>query len=128
MKAAYPVVFTKLDDGFMAYIPDFQANTQGDTLAEAIAMARDAMGLLGIEMEDRQMSLPNPSITARCEEGEIVSMVDIDFTEYRARYDNRSVRRNISLPAWLDLAAARAGVNVSSVAQAALKRELHMEG
>ena len=52
MKAVYPVVFTKLDNGYTAYVPDFDINTQGDDLAEAIEMARDAIGLMGIDMED----------------------------------------------------------------------------
>ena len=52
MKAVYPVVFTKLSDGYMAYIPDFDSNTQGDSLAEAIEMARDVIGMMGIDKED----------------------------------------------------------------------------
>jgi post-segregation antitoxin (ccd killing protein) len=37
-----------------------------------------------------------------------------------------SVRRNVSLPAWLDAEAARSGINVSAVLQDALKKELHI--
>ena len=89
MKAAYPVVFTKLDDGYMVYIPDFDANTQGDSMTEAIEMARDVIGLLGIDMEDEQKCIPLPSDpeTVTHEKGEIVSMVDVDFTKYRREHD-----------------------------------------
>ena len=38
MKLVYPVVFTRLDDGYMAYVPDLEINTQGNSLAEAIEM------------------------------------------------------------------------------------------
>ena len=85
MKAVYPVVFTKLDDGFMAYVPDLEINTQGDDLPDAISSARDAIGLMGIDMQDDGKDIPQPSPieAVKCEEGEIVSMVDIDFIEYR---------------------------------------------
>ena len=53
MKLVYPVIFTEDPaGGYMAYVPDQEINTQGEDLAEAIAMARDAMGLVGIDMED----------------------------------------------------------------------------
>ena len=126
MKTAYPVVFTKLTDGYMAYVPDMQINAQGDDLAEAIAAARDAIGLMGIDMEDDQKPLPAPSPLAviPIAPDSIVSLVDIDFTEYRHAHERRSVRRSVTLPAWLDTAAEKAGLNVSAVLQAALKKEL----
>ena len=59
MKRAYPVIFTPAaEGGFTSYMPDFNINSQGDNLAEAIEMARDAMGLMGIDMEDDGKVLP----------------------------------------------------------------------
>ena len=126
MKRVYPVVFTKVEDGYAAYVPDMKIDTQGDDLAEAIEMARDAIGIMGIDMEDDKKEIPMPSRLedVTCEADEIVSMVDIDFTVYRRQTDMRTVRRNVSLPSWLNEAADRAGLNVSSVLQSALKQEL----
>ncbi len=129
MKAVFPVVFTKLEDGYMAYVPDMQLNTQGDNLAEAIEMARDAIGIMGIDMEDENESIPMPSeLSAIVKErdGDIVNFVDVDFTEYRRRNDMRTVRRNVSLPSWLNAEADRAGVNVSAILQNALKQQLQI--
>ena len=128
MKTAYPVVFTKLDDGYAVHVPDFPLNTQGNTLAEAIEMARDAMGIMGIDLENDKKPLPTPSDfgAVTCEQGEFVSMVDIDFAGYRRAHENRVVRRNVTLPSWLDVEAEKSGINVSAVLQAALKRELHI--
>ena len=61
MKAVYPVIFTQLDDGYMAYSPDFEINTQGDNLTDAIKMMRDAIGLMGIDMQDDKKEIPAPS-------------------------------------------------------------------
>ena len=126
MKTVYPVVFTQLPDGYMAYVPDFQINTQGNDMAEAIAAARDAIGLVGIDREDDQKAIPAPSplgAVAYAPDA-ILSLVDIDFSEYRRANEQRSVRRKVTLPAWLDSAAEKAGLNVSAVLQAALKKEL----
>ena len=46
MTKVYPVIFTPCEEGgYMATVPDFPLNTQGENMAEAIAMARDAIGL-----------------------------------------------------------------------------------
>ena len=129
MKAVYPVVFTKLDDGYMAYVPDFDINTQGDDLADVIEMARDAIGLMGIDMEDDGKALPKPSDVKSIpqKDNELVSIVDIDFGEYRKAYDNRAVKKTLTIPSWLNARAEKEHINFSSVLQTALKQQLHVE-
>ena len=84
MKLVYPVIFTEDPaGGYMAYVPDLEINTQGEDLAEAIAMARDAMGLVGIDMEDDGKPFPAPSQHVDCPVGGIVSLVDVDLVAYR---------------------------------------------
>lgn len=125
MKLVYPVVFTKLEDGgYMAYVPDLQINTQGEDLPEAISMARDAIGLVGIDMEDDGKPFPTPSSNVEHPVGTIVSLVDVDLLAYRRANDRKTVRRNVTLPSWLNAAANEAGLNVSAILQAALKQRL----
>lgn len=128
MRVVYPVIFTKLDKGYMAFVPDMEINTQGDDLAEAIYMARDAIGLVGIDMEDDEKELPRPTSLEEVEHqpGEIVSLVDVDLTAYRKAHEQRTVRRNVSLPSWLNERADEAGINVSAVLQKALRQELSL--
>lgn len=129
MKNSYPIILTPDADGYVVEIPDFEIGTQGDSIPEAMEMARDAIGLMGIDMEDDGKSLPIPSTLESVSKGpgDIVTLVDVDFTEYRRQNDMRSVRRNVSLPCWLNAAAEKAGINVSAVLQAALKQQLHLE-
>ena len=129
MKNSYPIVLTPDQVGYVVYVPDFGINTEGDTLTEAIEMARDAIGLMGIDMEDDNEALPIPTPIGSVEKttaDDIVSLVDVDFAEYRRQNDLRTVRRNVTLPSWLDAAAAKSGVNVSAILQRALKQELHL--
>lgn len=129
MKNSYPIILTPDGDGYVVYIPDFDINTQGYSLTEAIEMARDAIGLVGIDMEDDGKTLPKPS-RLRDVTGEnaddVVTLVDVDFAEYRRKNDNRTVRRNVTLPSWLDYEAEKSGINVSAVLQKALKQELRI--
>lgn len=129
MKATYPVVFSKDETGYLVYVPDFDINTEGADITEAIFMARDAIGLVGITMQDENTAVPTPRdlSAVQCAKGEIVSLVDVDFDAYRRAHDNRSVRRNVTLPAWLDEKASESGINVSACLQEALKEKLKVE-
>lgn len=129
MKNSYPIVLTPDKVGYVVYVPDFDINTEGDTLTEAIEMARDAIGLMGIVMEDDKRRLPVPTNIEGVEKktkDDIITLVDVDFTEYRRQNDMRSVRRNVTLPGWLDFEARKNGVNVSAVLQEALKLKLNL--
>lgn len=128
MKKAYPIILTPDSDGYTVYIPDFNANTQGNDLAEAIEMARDAIGIMGIDMEDDKKALPEPSSTAnfKVNENELVSLVDVDFSEYRRKNEMKVVKKNCTLPSWLCYEAEKANINFSQILQAALKKELNI--
>lgn len=128
MKNAYPVVLTKGKTQIVVYVPDFNINTQGKDYADAIEMARDAIGLMGIDMEDEKETIPAPSDLSSVKKNadDIVTLVDVDFAEYRRQNDMRTVRRNVTLPSWLNFEAEKSGINVSAVLQRALKAELHI--
>ncbi len=129
MKQSYPIVMSKGKSHIVVYVPDFGINTQGEDYTDAIEMARDAIGVVGIELEDRKEQLPYPTAMSEVQkenDDDIVSLVDVDFTEYRRQNDIRAVRRNVTLPSWLDAAAEKSGVNVSAILQRALKQELHL--
>lgn len=125
MAVVYPVILSKEANGYFVTIPDFDANTEGETLEDAIFMARDAIGILGIEMEDEGEQLPKPfSRTYEKELGDQVALIDIDFEDYRKKHDNRTVKKNCTIPYYLNAQAEKAGINFSRLLQDALKREL----
>lgn len=128
MKSVYPVILKSDSGGFAVYIPDFDANTQGETIADAIEQARDAIGIMGVDMEDDKKTLPTPSDVKTIKTGanEIVSLVDIDFKEYRRKNEIKTVKKNCTLPSWLNYEAEKANINFSAILQTALKKELHI--
>lgn len=143
MKQVYPTFIVNTNDGseypFLACVPDMEILTEGCTFADAIEMARDAIGLAGISMEDNEEELPVPSDQAAAlkkvkqnteyidfSKG-ILTYVDVDFLEYRKKVDTKTVRRNVALPGWLNYEAERAGINVSRVLQEALMNVLNVK-
>lgn len=134
MQAVYPVLFTKTKECILVEVPDLEVLTEGKDMKDAIAMARDAMELKCVTLEDYQKEIPVPSGTLDiskgtfAEEGKtIVSFVDIDSGEYRRKIDNKTVRRNVALPSWLNYEAEHAGINVSRVLQEALMEVLNVK-
>ena len=88
-------------------------------------MARDAIGLMGIDMQDDGKPFPAPSEHVDHATGDVVSLVDVDLLAYRRANEQRTVRRNVTLPSWLNAAANEAGLNVSAILQTALKQQLN---
>ena len=143
MKQVYPTFIVNTNDNsehpFLVCVPDLEIFTEGDSLADAIKMARDAIGLTGISMEDNGEELPVPSKQEAAlekvkKDTEIVDFskgiltyVDVDFLEYRRKVDTKTVRRNVALPSWLNYEADQAGVNVSRILQEALISTLKLE-
>jgi len=124
-RSVYPIIISKENKGFYVSIPDFGCATQGNSVADAIMMARDAIGLMGIDMQDDGKDLPIPNtINYATSEGDIVTLVDVDFAEYRRRVDNKAVKKNCTIPYWLSVEAEKAGINYSRILQDALMKIL----
>lgn len=122
MKKAYPVILSKDGEGYYVTIPDFDIGTQGDDVTDAIYMARDAIGLMGIDLEDEGKTLPEPG-TVKAEkelDDDIITLVDVDFAEYRKRVDNKAVKKNCTIPYWLSVEADKNSINYSKVLQEGL--------
>ena len=129
MKQVYPVILhPEPEGGFSVSVPDLNIGTQGETIAECIDMARDAIGLWGICEQDEGRVIPEPSgLMPEHEDGELVTLVDIDFDAYRRAHDMRTIRKNVTIPSYLNDLAERAGVNFSQVLQDGLKQRLGVQ-
>lgn len=126
MKNAYPIILKKDEEFYVVYVPDFKLNTQGESIAEAMEMARDVIGMAGCYMQDEKKEIPSASAIAdiQTEAGTVVTLVDVDFKEYRKKHDNRTVRKNLTIPSWLNEEAEAAGINFSALLQKSLKNAL----
>lgn len=140
MKLAYPIYIAKNGSDYLVYVPDMDIYTEGKNAAEAMSMARDAISGKSLVYEEEGRKLPEPSdydkahaLTVKQADGEdfsyskgICTLVDIDLDEYRKKMENRSVKKNCTIPYQLSVEADKAGINYSRVLQNALREELHM--
>lgn len=125
MRTAYKIILTKDPEGYLVTVPDFDCNTQGKDIADAMFMARDVIGLMGITLEDMGKEIPEPdTATYELAAGDIELYVDVDFTEYRKRNDNKKVKKTLSIPSWLNEKAESEHVNFSRVLEEALIERL----
>lgn len=126
MKYVYPAVFTEEDGRYLASAPDLSGcHTFGDTLPEAIEMARDAMSMWLCVAEDNKEEMPQPTMNLNVTDG-TVSLIDIDTIAYRRKTDSKAVKKTLSVPSWLNTQAEIAGVNFSAVLQEALMERLNI--
>lgn len=127
MKYVYPIVLTKEESGYYVRIPDFDVSTQGKDLANAIEMARDLIGLMAIDFEEDKKERPKPnSVKFEKQEDDIVTLVDVDFLEYKKKHSNKAIKKTLTIPYWLNVEAEKMGINFSQVLQTALKEKLNI--
>lgn len=98
--------------------------TQGETMEEALDMAQDAIGLMLEDVAPADYPAPSLPQDLPLEKDQFVLMVPFDKLAYDRAYNAKSVKKTLSVPAWLDTLAAEHNVNFSNVLQNALMREL----
>lgn len=99
MKVAYPTIFTDVGKNILIEVPD-----------------------LGILTEANEEGKRKGTFYG--EGKSILSLVDVDLAVYRRILDNKTVRRNVIIPNWLNQEAEKAHLNVSKVLQEALMSRL----
>lgn len=127
MKLVYPAVFTHCieKEGYTVEVPDLPGCvTEGKDLVDAIEMGVDAASgwVLG-ELEEGN-NIPAPSLrkeNIKLEDPEsFVSMLVLDMDAYAEKYGDKTVRKNITIPAWLNTYGEKNNINFSRVLQDAL--------
>lgn len=133
MKNVYPVLISKDGDDYLVYIPDIDRMTEGKSLYEAIYMARDLLGTWSLDNPLPEPSTVKEAIQVAKEKADDEDFtwsagdpvfVDIDTEEYQKKLNTRSVKKNCTIPSWLNDKAEEAGINFSRVLQEALIERL----
>lgn len=124
-KLVYPAIFTPCIDknGYTVEVPDLPGCiSEGASLSDAIEMGADAASgwILGELEEGNDFPAPSDYNDIHPQPGSFVNLLVLDIDSYAERYGNKSVRRNVTLPAWLDTYAASRNINCSKVLQNAL--------
>lgn len=133
MLSAYPACFIKESNGYSVIFPDLNyLATCGETLDEALAMAVDCLAGYLHRLQKDGETAPSASsidkinpvkIAEELEvspEGSFVNIVTVDVEEYAKVHFEKSVKKTLTIPAWLNTAALEQNINFSQVLQEAL--------
>ena len=141
MLSMYPAVFFREDNGYSVVFPDLNwLATQGNTFEEAMEMALDCLAGYLYTCQMDKSEIPGPSMLSGIDPaavakeldpdspaGEaIVNMVAVDVAAYAKAHFEKSVKKTLTIPAWLNAAALERNINFSQVLQDALMNQLHL--
>lgn len=130
MTLVYPVIIIPTgENDYYVKIPDMDIKTQGSSIKNAIEMARDAICLMAVDLLEDKKPIPDASEISDIksnEKGAIVTLVDADVTAYKRMLDKKAIRKNVTIPSWLNKAAEAQHINFSAVLQAALIEQLKL--
>lgn len=123
MKTAHPIVLTSTEEGYTAYIPDFNLTAKGEQQSDAISAAKNAICMWAFSEENAEKSIPKPFSTngIAAKSGQIVTLVDVSLEEQQ-----RMVQKSIAIPCWLNELAEKENIDFSQVLQEGLKEKLHV--
>lgn len=138
MLSAYPACFFKEESGYSVIFPDLNwLATCGDTMEEALNMAIDCLAGYLYELQRENEAFPAPSgineidMTLITKELGIntdeafINMITVDVSEYAKTHFEKSVKKTLTIPAWLNKAALERNINFSQVLQEALLQKIN---
>lgn len=124
---SYPAIITHEDNSYWVKFVDLEGcYSDGETLAEAMENAKEAMGLFLEDLADFPECTTDFS-KIELEKNQIISFISINLEEHRKKYENKSVKKTLSIPAWLNTLAEKENVNFSQLLQSALMEKLNVD-
>lgn len=139
MLSIYPACFFKEENAYSVIFPDLNwLSTCGDSFENAMEMAVECLAgyLYTCQMGGDAVPAPSelqdidPDAIAKelqlKPEEKVVNMVSVDVMAYAKEHFEKSVKKTLTIPAWLNKAALEQNINFSQVLQDALKAKLHL--
>ena len=128
MKYIFTAVFARDGDKIFARVPDLPGCiSSGHDLNDAITQITDAASNYLVVAEDNDLTIAPATDQAdiKKDDGDILSLIQVDTISYRALTDTKAVRKNVSLPQWMATLADKRGINCSQVLQQGLMQQLN---
>ena len=137
MLSIYPACFFKEPEGYSVVFPDLEGTaTCGETFEEAMNMAVDCLAGYIYTLKLDGETIPEPSDIKSVNAADIAAELDanpnelfvcpvsVDVDEYAKNHFEKSVKKTLTIPAWLNTAALEMNINFSQVLQEALKQKI----
>lgn len=125
----YPAIFHYAEDGISISYPDLAGCLScADTDEEAIKNSKEilALYLYGMEEDNEEIPIPSSIKNIPLKNNEVVVLVEVYMPLWRDKIINKTVKKTLTLPSWLNIEAERCGINFSQTLQEALKQKLNV--
>lgn len=120
----YPAIFSPENNTYNITFPDVaEAITFGEDIPEDVIMAQSALSLALYERTQIPPASSPKDIHLKSDE-DFVVMISLDLNEYRRKNYSKIVRKNTSIPEWLNILAEKENINFSQTLTDALKQKL----
>lgn len=120
------IKFDEEDKIYYVRFPDIEeAFTDGDSLKEAIYNAQEVLGLVIYEREKMGKEIPNATESMiKTGDNESLSYISVWMPLVRDRIEEKSVKKTLTIPKWLNDIAEENNVNFSQLLQVAIKKHI----
>lgn len=123
----FPAIFTYDGKYYNVDFIDLKGcSTFGNSIEEAFSMAQNAMGLF----LDELINFPIPTLNFNdipLKKNQFISLVSIDMEDYRKKYNNKAIKKTLTIPLWLNNLSEKNNINFSQALQEALKKKLGID-
>lgn len=116
----YPAIFSPENNTYNVTFPEF---TFSEDIPEAVIMSQSALGLALYE-QTQMLPASSPKDIHLESDEDFVVMISPDLNEYRRKNHAKIVRKNTSIPEWLNILAEKENINFSQTLTNALKQKL----
>lgn len=140
MLSVYPACFFREENSYAVVFPDLNGlSTCGDTLDSALTAAVDCLAGYLYTSKKEGEEVPVPSVMTDINisllagelevtvEGAFINMVSVDVDAYAKKHFEKSVKKTLTIPAWLNKAAVERNLNFSRILQEALIEKIQNE-
>lgn len=137
MLSIYPAIFYKEKDGYSVIFPDLNyLSTCGENLNDAMEMAIDCLAgyLYTAKLDDDKLPTPSKIDDIRPIDiantigfdgkDSFINLISVDLEDYAKTHFNKSVKKTLTIPEWLNREATKKNINFSKVLQEALIAKL----
>lgn len=124
MKVIYPAIFHHEDHAYWVEFPNLEGcQSFGDTLEETLDNAKEALSAYCVTLLEQGEKLTPPSDVESIviPAGSFSSLVEAELIPR-----SKAVKKTLTIPSWLNIAAEAQGINFSGVLQDALIEKLDL--
>ena len=123
----YPAIIEQAEDNYCLYFPDLPGCVaSGDTVEKVVELAQEAAQdyLWELEHDGDDVPAATPTASLSLNEGDALCIVDVNMFPIRAKMDNRTVKKTLTIPWHLNELAEAKRLNFSHVLREALQAKL----